>query len=83
MTTAKNDITGDSIATKETTDAYRDGYDRIFGKKAESCDMAEMCLDCQPRGENGECPDNGEPAVKLDADGRALWPFPTINGSPQ
>jgi hypothetical protein len=21
------------------------------------CDMGEMCLDCQPRGPNGECPD--------------------------
>lgn len=31
--TARNDITGDSIATKGTTDAYRDNYDRIFGKK--------------------------------------------------
>jgi len=31
--TARNDITGDAIATKGTTDAYRDNYDRIFGKK--------------------------------------------------
>lgn len=29
---AKNDITGDKLATKGTTDAYRDNYDRIFGK---------------------------------------------------
>jgi hypothetical protein len=21
------------------------------------CDMGEMCLNCQPRGSNGECPD--------------------------
>lgn len=34
--TTKNDITGDTLATKETTDAYRDGYDRIWGKKPES-----------------------------------------------
>ena len=33
MVTAKNPITGDTIATKETTDAYREGHDRIFGKK--------------------------------------------------
>lgn len=31
--TAKNDITGDSIASRMPTDAYRDGHDRIFGKK--------------------------------------------------
>jgi hypothetical protein len=31
--TARNDITGDSIATKGTTDLYRDNYDRIFSKK--------------------------------------------------
>lgn len=24
---------------------------------AQPCDMGEMCLDCQPRGPNGECPD--------------------------
>lgn len=30
--TTKNDITGDALVSKETTDAYREGYDRIFGK---------------------------------------------------
>ena len=30
---ARNDITGDSIQTKGVTDAYRDNYDAIFGKK--------------------------------------------------
>ena len=29
---AKNDITGDEIATKAVNDLYRDGFDRIFGK---------------------------------------------------
>jgi len=33
--TARNDITGDAIQTKGSTDAYRDGWDRIFGKKDE------------------------------------------------
>lgn len=31
--TARNSITGDLIATKGASDAYRDNYDRIFGKK--------------------------------------------------
>lgn len=31
--TARNDITGDSIASRPSSDAYRDNYDRIFGKK--------------------------------------------------
>ena len=30
---SQNPITGDWIATKASTKAYRDGYDRIFGKK--------------------------------------------------
>lgn len=30
---AKNDVTGDSIQTKGTSDAYRNNYDLIFGKK--------------------------------------------------
>lgn len=28
-----NDITGDYLVNKKTTDAYRDNYDKIFGKK--------------------------------------------------
>ena len=32
---SKNDVTGDSIATGVVTDAYRNHYDRIFGKKKE------------------------------------------------
>ncbi len=30
----KNDITGDKLATKPSTDAYRDNWDRIFGAKS-------------------------------------------------
>lgn len=33
---ARNDITGDSIQTKKPSDAYRDGWDRIFGKNKQS-----------------------------------------------
>ena len=30
---AKNDITNDNIQTKVVTEAYRDGWDRIFDKE--------------------------------------------------
>lgn len=30
---ARNDITGDAIQTKGVSNAYRDNYDLIFGKK--------------------------------------------------
>lgn len=30
---SKNDITGDTIATRTITDTYRNNYDLIFGKK--------------------------------------------------
>lgn len=33
--TTKNDITGDLIKTKESNQAYSDGWDLIFGKKKE------------------------------------------------
>lgn len=33
MATAHNDITGDLLKTKGSNDAYRDGWDRIFGPK--------------------------------------------------
>lgn len=29
----RNDITGDELKTGSSTEAYRDGWDRIFGKK--------------------------------------------------
>ena len=29
---------------------------------AEPCEMGAMCLNCQPRGPNGECPDAPQPA---------------------
>jgi len=31
--TSKNDITGDEIKTKSSTENFREGWDRIFGKK--------------------------------------------------
>lgn len=38
MSTARNDITGDSIQSKPSSDLYRDNWDRIFGKKSEQKD---------------------------------------------
>lgn len=31
----KNDITGDALVSKATSEGYRANYDRIFGKRAE------------------------------------------------
>jgi hypothetical protein len=36
---AKNDITGDKLASRGTTEAYRDNYDRIFRKKQLQADI--------------------------------------------
>lgn len=41
----KNDITGDTIATKATTQAYRDNYDAIFGKKKKPETQTELGTD--------------------------------------
>ena len=38
---AVNDITGDSILTRSSTEKYRDNWDRIFGKK-DSEDLTEF-----------------------------------------
>ena len=32
--TAKNDVTGDAIRTKQSSQKYRDNWDAIFGKKS-------------------------------------------------
>lgn len=35
IVTSKNDITGDELKSRTSTDNYRNGWDRIFGKKPE------------------------------------------------
>ena len=44
---AKNDITGDTIATRTITDKYRNNYDLIFGKKKRGSTDATI-RDVQP-----------------------------------
>lgn len=39
--TAKNDITGDSIRSKTSSDAYRSNYDLIFGKNKSQIDSKD------------------------------------------
>lgn len=36
-----NDITGDALVSKRNNDAYRDNYDRIFGKKKEKQNVGQ------------------------------------------
>ncbi len=33
MKSSKNDITGDTLKSKETSDSYRDNYEAIWGKR--------------------------------------------------
>ena len=39
--TSKNDITGDLIKSKNSNQAYADGWDRIFGNKKKDINIAE------------------------------------------
>ena len=45
--TARNDITGDFIASQGTTDLYRDNYDRIF-KKGKYAVKQQLAADIGP-----------------------------------
>lgn len=48
---AQNDITGDKIATKEITEEFRKGWDRIFGAKKplnESLDLLDLEPSAKP-----------------------------------
>lgn len=59
MTTAKNDVTGDTIATKVSSDAYREGWDRIFSTRQKALD--ELAAQAQELGFYDlpeEAPDN-------------------------
>lgn len=77
MTTAKNDITGDTIASKASSQAFRDNFDAIFRKKTH-----------EPENEP-ECSEHATPApAELEeAVDRAIksahWPFPIVSGEPQ
>ena len=59
--TARNDITGDAIASRTTTDAYRDNFDAIFRKTRAMPPAAEpgytgwaMFPDCTGSCDRGE-----------------------------
>ena len=52
--TAKNDITGDAIITKSSTENFRDGWERTFGKKeTKEEDVVEVEIDVDDSGEHG------------------------------
>lgn len=42
---SRNDITGDTIATKTVSEAYRNNYDLIFGRKDKK-DAGSECKQC-------------------------------------
>lgn len=42
---AENDITGDLIATKVTTEAFKEGHERIWGKKVKPDPVEEALTD--------------------------------------
>ena len=55
----KNDITGDSLISKTSNDAYRDGWERIFGNKSPSLiPSAESHVGTSERKEPSETSDN-------------------------
>ena len=45
----KNDITGDDIKTKNTSQRYRDNWERIFGKNREAA-LDELAAESQRLG---------------------------------
>lgn len=59
---SKNDITGDALKTKTTTDAYREGYDAIFGKKTRTYGPEE-----EPEASMHARPVSPELAAEIDA----------------
>lgn len=43
---SRNDITGDTIATRPYSEAYGEGHDRIWGKKEKT---VWNCMECWPK----------------------------------
>jgi len=55
---AKNDITGDSLVSR-SSEAYRNNYDAIFGKKGKKDEQRTGCVDgfVESGKENGSVPE--------------------------
>lgn len=60
--TSTNDITGDKLIIKSSTESYRDGWDRIFGKNKQIDPV--HCPNCPDQGwygiVTGGCGPDGE-----------------------
>lgn len=56
----KNDITGDSIISKQPSESYRDGWDRIFGKKKQEP------TECEHQEQGRVSPESTVSADKID-----------------
>ena len=62
MSKSKNNITGDSLRSKELSQQGKDNWDKIFGKKllCNDCklplDLVGVCTSCEYL-TDGECPD--------------------------
>ena len=52
---AKNDITGDSIKSKGSSDAYAKGWDAIFGKKAKMVIIDEIIDEKSSKKDENSC----------------------------
>ena len=67
--TTRNDITGDALITGASTDSYRDGWDRIFGKKP-NAKTVEAMKEAQAiiahRAELGQTPEEEEAFKNLE-----------------
>lgn len=50
MATAANDITGDALRSKPSSDKYAEGWERIFGKKKREEALDELIVEAQRLG---------------------------------
>ena len=57
--TAKNDITGDSLTSRVSSDKYRDNWERIFGKRNQN-GIERAILQHQSEKEEGNQQDEEE-----------------------
>lgn len=52
--TARNDVTGDFIRSKPSSDMFEEGHERIFGKKKKSDDVSPHLHEYQLNKSTGE-----------------------------
>lgn len=65
---SKNDITGDALISKATTEAYSSGWDRIFNKRTLYDEYIEMVEILEETNQQSDTPSTDDHGIQSGAE---------------